>query len=147
MPTQPDASPDPTTVRWVSWPLRDESRPKSVLLVAAVAGVSALAAYQGAIYAILAPVLLLILLGPYVLPTRFEVSQTGVKVFFFLFNRNRPWSIYKRHAILRDGVFLGTEPKPSRVDSFRGDFLRFSAAAEPDRQRVIDLVRQNVKAA
>jgi len=143
MPTQPDSSPDPTTVRWVSWPLRDEPRRKSVLMLAVVAGVSALAAFQGSPYGILAPVLLLILLGPYVLPARFEVSAAGVKVFFFLFNRNRPWSAYKRYAIQRDGVFLGTEPKPSRVDSFRGDFLRFAAGA--DRQRVIDLVREHVK--
>jgi hypothetical protein len=114
-----------------------------VLLVAAIAGASILATYQGAIYGILAPALLVILLGPYVLPTRFEVSPAGVKVGFFLFNRNRAWDVYKRHAILRDGVFLGTFPKPSRLDSFRGDFLRFSAGT--DRQRVIDLVREHVK--
>ena len=138
-----NSSPDPAAVRWVSWPLRDERWQKSATLLAIVAGITVLAAFWGAPYGILAPMLLLILLGPYVLPARFEVSQAGVKVFFFLFNRNRPWSVYKRYVIQRDGVFLGTEPKPSRVDSFRGDFLRFSAGV--DRQRVIDLVREHVK--
>jgi hypothetical protein len=139
-----NSSPDPTAVRWVSWPLRDEPRRKSVLLIAAIAGVSVLAAYQGALYGILAPVLLLILLGPYVLPARFEVSPAGVKVSFFLFNRNRPWGVYKRYATQPDGVFLGTFSTPSRLDSFRGDFLRFSAGT--DRQRVLDLVREHVSA-
>ena len=134
--------PDDDTIRWVSLPLRDERPAKSALLLAIVAATAALAAWQGWFYGLLAVVLQFILLGPYFLPCRFEISQRGVKKRFFLFSRERPWSQYKRYVSQRDGVFLSTFAAPSRLDSFRGDFVRFSRAT--DRERVMALVRANV---
>jgi hypothetical protein len=129
-------------IRWTSWPLRDEPRRKTALLFGFVLLTVAISTLTGLVYGVLAVVLLFIALGPYLLPSRIEVSETGVKKFFFLFNRNRPWSVYKRFVAQKDGVFLGTFPHPSRLDSFRGDFLRFTPAT--DREAVMTLVRANI---
>lgn len=133
---------DADVIRWVSWPLRDEPRRKTALLFGFIAVTVFVSWLLVPFYGILALPLLFILLGPYFLPCRFEVSETGVKKFFFLFNRDRPWSVYRRYAPRRDGVFLGTFPAPSRLDSFRGDFLRFSRRT--DRERVMALVVKHV---
>ncbi len=110
-----------------------------LLLMGATVALAGLTA-RGA--APLAAILLFMLLGPYFLPTRYTLSRHGVATRFPLFSRTRPWASYKRYAVLRDGVFLGTFPRPSRLDSFRGDFLRFSAAT--DVQGVLALVSAHV---
>jgi hypothetical protein len=129
-------------ITWVSWPLRDEPRRKTALLLGCVAVTVVIASLIAPLCGPLALLLLFILLGPYFLPCRFEVSEGGVKKFFFLFNRDRPWSVYKRYVAQKDGVFLGTFSTPSRLDSFRGDFLRFTRTT--DRQGVIALVEKHV---
>ena len=144
MPAEPDQKTGACAIKWVSWPLRDEPRRKTALLLGFVVLTAFIAWLLAPFYGILALPLLFILLGPYFLPCRFEISETGVKKFFFLFNRNRPWSVYKRYVAQKDGVFLGTFAAPSRLDSFRGDFLRFSRTT--DRERVSALVRKHVGA-
>ncbi len=133
---------DADAITWVSLPIRDEPWHKSALLILIVAATAAIAALQAIFWGALALLLLFILLGPYFLPCRFEVSERGVKKFFPLFNRDRPWDVYKRYVPQRDGVFLSPFPAPSRLDSFRGDFLRFSRTT--DRERVMELVRKHV---
>ena len=132
------------TLSWVSWPLRDEPRRKTALLFAFIAVTVLISSLLALFYGVLAMVLLFILLGPYFLPSRMEVSDAGVKKFFFLFNRDRAWSVYKRFVAQKDGVFLSTFAAPSRLDSFRGDFLRFTRAT--DRERVMALVTKHVGA-
>ena len=95
-----------------------------------------------AITAVHFALLLFLMLGPYFLPTRYEISESGVVKRFPLFNRSRPWEVYKRYVAMKDGIFLGTFDKPSRLDSFRGDFVRF--AGRIDREAVLDMVRTHV---
>jgi hypothetical protein len=133
---------DPETIQWVSWPLRDEPRRKTLLLFALVGLAVAVSAMMSLFAALLAALLLFVLMGPYFLPTRCEVSERGVETRFPLFGRSRSWDVYKRYAVMKDGVFLGTFAEPSRLDSFRGDFLRFHRGM--DRERVLELVRRHV---
>ena len=133
---------DSPQLKWTSWPVRDEPPSKTAVLALLIGMTVAMAWMQAPYYGILGFVLMMLLLAPYFLPCRFEVSSTGVKVFFPMFNRDRPWSTYKRYVVRKDGVFLSPFDKPSRLDSYRGDFLRFSAAT--DREQVIALVRKHV---
>lgn len=130
------------TIQWVSWPLRDEPPRKTIVLFVVIGLTVALAAAMALVAGLLAALLLFILLGPYFLPTHFEVSARGVEKRFPLFNRSRPWDVYARYAVWPDGVFLGTFPQPSRLDSFRGDFIRFNR--QTDRERVLELVRAHL---
>ena len=133
----------PAAVEWVSLPLLDESWTKGALLLAIVAAIALAGTWVDPAWGPLALVLLPIAVGPYLLPSRFRVGPEGVRVAFFLFNRERPWSAYRRYAVHPDGVFLATFDAPSRRDSFRGDFIRFTAAT--DRGRVMALVAANVR--
>lgn len=132
----------PETVAWTSWPLRDEPPRKTLLLLALMGLTSVLAGLMALSAAPLAAMLLLLLMGPYFLPTSYALSPRGITKRFPLFNRQRPWEAYKRYALLQGGVFLGTFPHPSRLDSFRGDFLRFNK--QTDTARVLALVRAHV---
>lgn len=135
---------DPETIQWVSWPIRDEPPRKTIVLLAIIAVTVAASAMMAVFAGLLAFVLLFVLMGPYFLPTRYEVSERGVGKRFPLFGRSRTWDAYKRYAVLKDGVFLGTFAAPSRLDSFRGDFLRFAPDA-PDRDALLAMVRKHVR--
>jgi hypothetical protein len=133
---------NPEPIAWTSWPVRDEPPRKTLLLVSLMALTSLVAALMAMFAGLLAAAMLFILMGPYFLPTSYEVSQRGVEKRFPLFNRSRTWDIYKRYMPMKDGVFLGTFPVPSRLDSFRGDFIRFNGRV--DRERVLELVRLGI---
>jgi hypothetical protein len=134
--------PEPEAIQWDSWPLRDEPARKTALLLLFTHITVFLAALDALFSGILAALLLFVLLGPYFLRARYEVSDRGVVKRFPLFNRERPWDAYQRYAVQRDGVFLGTFEKPSRLDSFRGDFLRFAGGV--DRVRVLEIVGRHL---
>jgi hypothetical protein len=134
--------PENEIVRWDSWPCRDEPVGKTALLIAIILITATIAGMVDPVAGPLAAVLLFIILGPYFIRTRYEVSAAGVRKQFPLFNRNRSWDTYKRYVALRDGIFLGTFEQPSRLDSFRGDFLRFTAAT--DRAAVLALVTAHI---
>jgi hypothetical protein len=133
------------TIQWVSWPLHDEPPRKTALLLALMGLTIAISAMVALFLGLLAALLLFLLLGPYFLPTRYEISAQGVVKRFPLFSRSRSWDVYKRYAVLKDGVFLGTCERPSRLDSFRGDFVRFNSRT--DREAVIGLIRRHVSRA
>lgn len=117
----------PETVRWRSCPLKDDL-PRSLVLVGVYVGLCALVgvAFGGAGYALLSAVLLGASLARYFLPTDFELDEHGVTVRFLRQARKVPWSRVRRVSVQRAGVYLSPFEKASRLDSFRGTFLRFA---------------------
>lgn len=130
---------DMPALSWRSWPLVDEA-PKSYLLVGVAIGVCVLAAIAlGRIgYGLLAAVMLAVSLGRYFLPTRFELSASGVSVRFCGQTRQMNWSTVGRVVVQEAGIFISPFAAPSRLDSFRGVFVRFADNAD----EVITFVRQ-----
>jgi len=118
------------TLSWRSHPIADDY-PRSLLLVAAAgaicAGVSASFGRIG--YGLIAAALLGVSLSRYLLPTRYELGQGGVTVRFLGQTHQVAWGEVKRVEVHRGGVFLSPFERPSRLDAFRGTFLRFAGNA------------------
>ena len=131
------------TVRWRSLPIVDDY-PRSLLFVAVV-----LAGCVGAYFVLLGAGVLLavglfgVTLGNYYLPTRYELDEHAVRVRFMGRLQEIPWGRVRRVDEHKAGVFLSPFPEPSRLDSFRGTFLRFSGNAE----EVLTFVREHTKPA
>ena len=140
--SQPTTTPNPSSnaaVNWRSWPLVDEA-PRSFLLVGVTIAACVLVgvAFGGAWYGVVAVVLLAVALGRYFLPTWFEVNESGVAVRFCGQTRHMNWSKVGRIIVQEAGVFVSPFAMPSRLDSFRGVFLRFTGNAD----EVVAFVRQ-----
>jgi hypothetical protein len=118
--------------------------PRSLLLVAAVVAICAAAAvaFEGAGYGVLAAVLLGGSLARYFVPTDVELDEQGATLRFLGQSRRVPWSEVRRVEIGRNGVHLSPFERPSRLDSFRGTFLRFAGNAE----EVASFVQRQVNA-
>jgi hypothetical protein len=133
-----------TAVRWRSLPVADDY-PRSLLAVAVVlaACVGVYFAFGSAGYALVAAAALGGSLARYFLPTDYELDERGARIRFLFATRLVPWENVRRVDVHRDGAFLSPFERPSRLDSFRGSFLRFRGNGD----EVIGFVRCRVRSA
>ena len=126
-------------LRWTAHPFLDEPRAKSGLLLAIVLGLSAAVSisFGGGGYGFLTFGLLTASLSRYFLPTRYKLSATGACISRPGVRRQVPWAQVRRFSVHPDGIFLSPFDRPSRLDAFRGHFIRFGE----NREEVIRFVQ------
>jgi hypothetical protein len=92
--------------------------------------------FQSFFYMILSIVVLLGSLSSFFLPVRYTFYPDKVTIHFFLSKRSKPWSVFNNYYVDKNGVLLSPFPKPSRLDAFRGTYIRFGG----NRAEIIDYV-------
>jgi len=119
---------------WQSHAWAEDSPARRAALVALVVAASALAAYAlDALWAGFASLGFLFgSLSRYFVPVVYVMDTDGVRVRHFGVGRFYPWSRFRRAALRREGVFLGTFDRPRRLDVWRGCYLRC-----PDRRTMV----------
>jgi hypothetical protein len=132
----------PAPLSWKAHPLIDESRSRSTLLCALIAGCSLAAglSFEGLAYGLIALVVLLLSLSRYLLPTRYSLDEKGVEISHLGRRQACPWTQLRRLDIHENGIFLSPFTRASRLDSFRGYFLRFGR----EKNSIIDFARTHV---
>ena len=130
---------------WTAHPLREEPAWKSAALGAVIVGFSTLAAASlgGAVYGLISLLALAGATARYLLPTRYVLDDQEM-AWRQLTWRRRSWSAFRRVDRHADGIFLSPFRRPSRLDSFRGVFLRFGPGVDAD--AVVSLARARVAA-
>lgn len=131
-------------IRWRSHPVVDDY-PRSLLLVAAVIAVcvGVWVSFDSAGYAALAAAFLLGSLSRYFVPTEYGLDAGGASVRFLGHVRRVAWGDVRRHWVAREGVELSPFARASRLESFRGTFLRFAG----NRDEVVSFVESQMAAA
>ena len=79
-------------------------------------------------------------LRQYFFPFRYEVYDDQITVSSFFFKQNRLWNEFRSYYIDQHGILLSPFSKPSRLESFRGIYVRFGL----DKSVVQDLVQSKV---
>ena len=79
-------------------------------------------------------------LGAYFFPTWYTLTDKGVTVKTLVNKFERPWTIYRSHWPDKNGVLLSPFPGASRLENFRGLFVRF----ENNRDDVLAFVKRFV---
>ncbi|MBM4036674.1 MAG: hypothetical protein FJ291_33485 [Planctomycetes bacterium] len=130
-------------LQWRSHPVVDDY-PRSLLLVAAVIAVcvGVWISFDSAGYAALAAAVLAGSLARYFVPTHYELDSDGVSVRFLGHLRRVGWGDVRRFFVAPEGVQLSPFEKPSRLEAFRGTFLRFAGNGD----EVVRLVEGQVAA-
>jgi len=100
------------------------------------------ASFEGIGYALLAAVFLLGSLARYFVPTDYELDAAGVSVRFLGRVRRIPWAHIRRVAVHDEGVQMSPFEKPSRLEAFRGTFVRFAG----NRDEVVSFVEGQMAA-
>ena len=139
--TMDESSQDPSsrTISWIVHPLMTEPTLKSVFLVVIIVFVSGaiVVSFEGIGYGLISVALLLIALSKYLFPTKYILDSRGINSSHIFFTNQYTWDQFQRVDVHSDGVFLSPFGKPHRLDSFRGQFLRFSC----NREEVMNAVR------
>lgn len=119
-------------MHWESHPLTEEPILKSVtlcMLIIAFA-VAVTISFNGIAYGLVTLIILSLSTSRYLLPTRYSLDENGVEIVHLLRCQRHPWTSFRRTASQRDGVFLSPFAASSRLDSFRGCFLRYGGNSD-----------------
>jgi hypothetical protein len=130
-------------IEWTAHPAR--RRPKDVALVVAVVCVTCavvLSTFQSALLGALAAVILLISVGPFLLPTRYALTDEGIQATRAFSRRTRRYADLRRLEIGRDAALVSPFARRNFFDRYRGLILFLDGA---DRTRVVEILRERVK--
>lgn len=76
--------------------------------------------------AIVALIVLVISLAPYLFPVHYRMDSRGIEIVFLGVRSLRAWEELKNFYPHDVGVHLSTFRRPSGLDAFRGSFIRFA---------------------
>ncbi len=88
----------------------------------------------------LAVVIMLSSLSSFFLPTRYELNQDEVRIYYLMGKREREWSAFRSFYVDKNGVLLSPFLKPSRLENFRGIYVRF----DRNKDQVVDFVKSKI---
>lgn len=134
--------PDPSVLRWRSHPLMTKKL-TSLLVVLCLLAVW-VSVYFTTLSLTMTLVSIFILLGalcPFFLPTDYELTSDKVKVRFFFSQKEKEWSFYRSFYVDKNGVLLSPFERPSRLENFRGMYIRF----DRNKDQVVEFVSSKVK--
>jgi len=127
-------------LRWRSVPARRKIR-TTVLVTIVVLGVPVLlAAWYGPFYGLLGILILGGSLLSFFLPTDYVLTDLTVARRYLGIDQQRKWSEFRSYYPDKNGVLLSPFPGPSRLENFRGMYLRF----EGNRDEVLAIVADRV---
>ena len=133
---------------WTSFPFAD--RPLRSVMVCFVIALVAYILWQLAVVTWEQPLFyvlgLFILLGgllPYFVPTSYYFYEEGFKVQYPIFKIEKPYKEYGCFYVDKMGIMLSTFKIPRRLDSFRGQSIRFSKT-ESERDDIIEFLKLKV---
>ena len=75
------------------------------------------------------------------LPTHYEMDQEKIKIKFFLTKREREWNAFRSFYVDKNGVLLSPFTKPSRLENFRGIYVRFNQ----NKEQVVNFVKSKIE--
>ena len=92
--------------------------------------------------AFLALIFLVITMAPFFFPTRYRMDDEGIEIVFLGVRTFRGWEEYKNFYPHDVGVHLSTFKRPSRLDAFRGNYIRF---APGNRKEVLGFLETHIE--
>jgi uncharacterized membrane protein len=88
----------------------------------------------------LSVVIMLGSLSSFFLPTRYELDDDKVKIIYLISMRERRWDTFRSYYVDKNGVLLSPFERPSRLENFRGLYIRFNK----NKEQVVDFVKSRI---
>ena len=129
-------------LKWTTHPIKRNLK-ISVLVVFFLLLIFVYAYYttQSYFFTVLSVVIMLGSLSPFFLPTNYELSDDRILVKFLFNNKIKEWREYRSFYVDKNGVLLSPFGTPSRLENFRGLYLRFNQ----NKEDVVNFVKEKIK--
>jgi hypothetical protein len=128
-------------LRWRSHPVRERSDRLLLVLGVLIGGPALLFWLYGPFFALLSIVILGGSLGSFFLPTDYALYVGGGEMRFIGINRRFTWAQFRTFYPDQYGVLLSPFTRPSRLENFRGIYVRFGR----DREPIMRIVEANIQ--
>ncbi len=92
-------------------------------------------------YLLLAVFVLMASLSAYFFPTTYEMTDQKITVKYIATRKEKTWDTFRSFYADKNGVFLSPFPKPSRMENFRGLYVRYN----DNKEEVLNFVREHIK--
>lgn len=129
-------------MKWRSHPFRRGGWRRSLVIAILILIPGGLGLLYGPFYAFLALAILAASLGAYFFPTDYAFFEGGLQTRFLGGVRRYRWGQFRSFYIDQNGVLLSPFARRSRLENFRGIFLRF----DDNQGEVLTIVRERVHA-
>ena len=98
-------------------------------------------AFQIPFYAFLSVVILFGSLNTFFLPVKYSLYPDKVMIYFPFSKRSKPWTDFKSYYIDKRGILLSPFPNPSRLENYRGIYIRFGN----NKAEVVGFIKQKIR--
>ena len=133
---------DISVLKWRSHPFKRKILTSFLVILCLLAvWISVYLTTFSVLMTIVSVVILLGALSPFFLPTDYELTPDKIRVRFFFSLREKEWSFYRSFYVDKNGVLLSPFAKPSRLENFRGIYIRF----DQNKDQVVKFVSSKIK--
>jgi len=130
-------------LRWRSVPARRSVKTTGLVLVMILGVPAGLFFWHGPFFGLLGLVILGGSMMPFFLPTHYWFTDRAVHKRYLGIAQRRAWAEFRSSYPDANGVLLSPFARPSRLENFRGLYVRF----ENNREAVLAIVNDKVKPA
>lgn len=136
-----EAAPPTLPLEWSAWPAKEKplfTLGLVLFLLAIWVGVGYI--YREAVWVLLAVILLLGAVAPFFVITRYRLDEEGVSLKRYVTTMKKRWEELRSYYPDKNGVLVSPFDRPSRLENFRGIYLRFGG----NREKVLAVLKQNI---
>ena len=128
-------------LEWSAWPAREKPLfALGLVLFLLAIWVAVGYIYREAVWVLLAVILLLGAVAPFFVITRYRLDEEGVSMKRYVTTMKKRWEELRSYYPDNNGVLVSPFAKPSRLENFRGVYLRFGG----NREKVLAVLEQNI---
>ncbi|MFA5032313.1 MAG: hypothetical protein WC614_04760 [bacterium] len=117
-------------MNWQSFPFKDHPRKTIFLMVFLVLFAIGIYFSFGLYWMIVSMIFFCTSISAYFLPTKYTMDDNGVTIKGIVAVRAKKWSEFGSCYKDKNGILLSPFDKPTRLDSYRGTYIRFNKNAE-----------------
>ena len=131
-----------TGVQWTVHPIkRDWKVSAGVVSFLMILCAAIYFSFNSVTFLLISAVILVSSLVPFFFPTTYILRDDCIMVRSLLRGFSRQWDFFKSYYPGKNGVLLSPFSSPSRLENFRGVYIRFSR----NRTEVVDFIREKMK--
>jgi hypothetical protein len=132
---------DDIRLEWTVHPLKANWKVSVVLIVFLIALCTGIYfSFNSLTFLFLSIIFLVGSLSPFFFPTTYILNDDSINIKSAFRKSSKNWSYYKSYYPDKNGVLLSPFPHPSRLENFRGIYVRFNN----NKADVVDFVKQKI---
>lgn len=117
-------------MNWQSLPYKEHPRRTVFLIIFLILFTCGIYFSFGLYWAVLSLVFLCASVNSYFLPTNYLMNESGITIKGVVLGKTKKWSEFRSCYKDKNGILLSPFDKPTRLENFRGIYIRFNKNAE-----------------